>query len=436
MRSSESFLVAVLLIVAVAFSSGCDTGPASRQRVDGDWFESSLVEHNLAIWLRVSPAANGYFLSRFDRNWVPLKEPQDTLVTQGRLIYAMATGYEVTGDEAYLSAMQRGVDFLLKNQRDPETGTWYRRVDASGQPTLKGVHRYGNAFVIFGLAHAARVTGDMELRIPALQTLDREVTALAAHPRAADYFPHRVVPDTSIYKQLTRQGKFRRAGDQNSLLHLFEASLELYAVAPSESLLADIRGIADFVIEVVSIARGRIVPSWHDRFWNPLLKDGGEVDPGHQLEWAHFLDRAVQLGLPQEYRAVAERMLEFPLMYGFHPQEGGLVTGLDYQGNIVADSRYYWEQAEALSALMHFAHWNGRDDLWPLFDAQLSFIRRHMMDTEYGGWFADSRGSAAFGNGDQLDAWQYKRDVYHIVNMHREALQIAGKLKRPVPGGS
>jgi mannose/cellobiose epimerase-like protein (N-acyl-D-glucosamine 2-epimerase family) len=87
-----------------------------------------------------------------------------------------------------------------------------------------------------------------------------------------------------------------------------------------------------------------------------------------------------------------------------------------------------------LSTIMHFAHWNWREDLWATYRRQLEFIQRFMIDDQYGGWFADSRGSGplTMASPRQMSAWQNKSDIYHITNMYREALTICGQIKRPV----
>ena len=46
---------------------------------------------------------------------------------QGRQLFTMAIGYELTKDKAYLDGLTRGMDFLMK-MRDAEYGGYYDRV--------------------------------------------------------------------------------------------------------------------------------------------------------------------------------------------------------------------------------------------------------------------------------------------------------------------
>ena len=65
--------------------------------LDRERFEHELVEI-LYYWLRATQTKNGFFRSNLTREWLPAKKQTGTLVSQSRLLYVMATGYDITGD--------------------------------------------------------------------------------------------------------------------------------------------------------------------------------------------------------------------------------------------------------------------------------------------------------------------------------------------------
>ena len=78
-----------------------------------------------AHWRAAAFRPNGFFAVSLDRQWRPVGNQIGTLVSQGRQIFVMAAGYELTRDPAYLDALRRGADFLLENFRDTERGLFF-----------------------------------------------------------------------------------------------------------------------------------------------------------------------------------------------------------------------------------------------------------------------------------------------------------------------
>jgi mannobiose 2-epimerase len=79
-------------------------------------------------------------------------------------------GYELTRNRVYLDALRRGADFLLAHFRDPQYGGWFYSVNPEGKVLRDYKDCYGHSFTLFGLSHAARITGDERYRRAALDT--------------------------------------------------------------------------------------------------------------------------------------------------------------------------------------------------------------------------------------------------------------------------
>ncbi|KPK79463.1 MAG: hypothetical protein AMJ81_13185, partial [Phycisphaerae bacterium SM23_33] len=106
-----------VLIVVLAFTQFDKREAMIRQHIDGEWFRRSLLEDNLAHWLAAAPTENGFFRSALDRQWRPDAEQVGTLVSQSRLLFVLAAGYELTGQAAYLEAVRKGAGFLVEKFR-------------------------------------------------------------------------------------------------------------------------------------------------------------------------------------------------------------------------------------------------------------------------------------------------------------------------------
>src|ERR1019366_4438644 len=104
-----------------------------RRQIDTAWHRQSLLDDHLSRWLAVAPTESGLFRASFTRDWKPNGAIPADLTAQSRLVYAMASGYELTEDRRYLDAATRGADFLLEHFRDPVHGGFFRSVAADGQ---------------------------------------------------------------------------------------------------------------------------------------------------------------------------------------------------------------------------------------------------------------------------------------------------------------
>src|SRR5207247_1044028 len=138
-----------------------------------DWVKNTLVHGLLDYWMKNSIEPNGFIQENLDRKWKPWGTQREaSLNGQGRQLYTMAIGYELTKSKDYHDVLTRGMDFLMK-MRDDEYGGYYDRVT----PDLKVIteNKTGfSSFALYSLAHAGRVTGDKKY-LDAAMVLFREV---------------------------------------------------------------------------------------------------------------------------------------------------------------------------------------------------------------------------------------------------------------------
>ncbi|HET6429060.1 MAG TPA: AGE family epimerase/isomerase [Phycisphaerae bacterium] len=404
--------LALTLILAAAVC-GCSKSEGRkkmvRKHVDGEWFRRSLVEDNLSHWLAAAPRPNGFFAATLDRQWKPADEQVGTLVSQSRLVFVMAAGHDVTGEQAYLDAARKGADFLLAHFRDGEHGGWLWSVDPDGEPGKTYKDSYGHAFVIFALAHATRVTGDGKYAAAAKETWE---TMKARFRDEAGGFR----------RQGYRDWSGMRGCSQNPMMHLFEALLALHAATGDEAIRRDASGLVEFIFGRLYQPAGGYLPEAYDADWKPVPDDaGGYIDLGHQFEWAFLLSQAARQGLDAKYLDIARRLLDYGMAHGYDAASGGIFGSADYSGRARSKSKGWWQQCEHLRALMRHASDHGRDDLWPAFEKSLAFVREHFLDAEYGGWYGSYDPDRP--QADQAKGSPWKTG-YHATGMYLEALRI------------
>ena len=409
---NEKILLLIITLTSSVILLGCDQNGAhdtqhqdliqGRSRIslylDPDILRTRFVKETLEPWLAAGSTRTGIVPGKLSRNWIPDLERPTSLTVQSRFIFVMSRGYDVTGRAEYLNTMKKAADVLLERFSAAESGEWYKSVAGDGRPINKSRHPYGYAFVILALANAYEQSGDTSYRDAAFSTwLNWEELA-----QIADY------NKTGLdgYKS------------QNSLMHLFEAILALYHATDSDLVLQSAKTLAEFIFSSLFQKDDGYLPEWYNGSWRPTNEDkGGNVDLGHQIEWAFLLSEAVRAGLPQEYLSIGNQLLDFALKAGYDDDIGGLRSTGYYNGTGYGD-KGWWQQAELLRTLMRYASDHDRKTLWPKFETSLEYVSRYFSDKYNGGWYPKPFDPANSTKAPQPGVG------YHITGMYSEALRL------------
>lgn len=374
------------------------------------WFREHLLQDVLPHWLSAAPTPSGFFHAHLDRAWQPVGPAQATLVSQCRLLYVFSTGWRLTHDTRYRDAVASGLGFLIRHMRDTEWPGWLFAVDHSGAVVDDRKDAYGHAFVIFGLAHAARALND-----EGPYRLARETLALVR----TEFMDGKGGLIPSLSRSLVN-GSDRRT--QNPVMHLFEAHLALLECEWVPRVAASAREFAHFILTLMDPACPGRLPELYDEDWRPLSRErGGRVDLGHACEWAFLFSRAAQMGLGEEWVAPAQALLAHALEVGEAPS-GGLYSNEAPEGGLLAPELGWWQQCELLRSLVHFAATRERPDLWRKVEKHLAFVQAAFIDPEYGGWYStpavNGQPPKRSGKGN---TWKVD---YHVTAMCEEALRV------------
>lgn len=402
------------LLLAAVLLTACGNEHDIRTRIDGDWHRQTLEKDHLERWLKVLPTANGFFNTAVTRDWQVIDPQPGDIVSHTRAIYLMAVGHELTGNPAYLEQVKLGSDFLLRQFRDPLHGGWYEAVGPDGKLKNGNKRLYSQVFVIFALAHAYRATHDPRyLEAARLTWQDIRLRYADAHGgfRAG----------TNRDFSQTKLGN-----SQNPIMHLFEALLVLYQASGSREAFEGAESIAKFVayrlMEGLPDGTARIAELYDDD-WRPLSGErGGYIDIGHQFEWAFLSSAATEAGLSPIYAGVADRLLNYAEATGYDVKDRGVITSISPEGK-TKHQRGYWQQVEALRALIHHAAIQGRSDLWGRITELTELIRTDFLDKQNGGWYHLTLSKCRKGN-----CYDLQPDGYHMTTLHHEAIRFQRKL--------
>lgn len=398
----------VLALLAVSLPLFA-ASPETARHIDGQWFRQTLTGET-AHWREAAFRPSGFFAVSLDRQWRPVGSQNGTLVSQGRQIFVMTAGYELTREPAYLDAVRKGADFLLQHFRDTEKGLFFYSTTPEGKVVDDGKDSYGLAFTIFALSHAARVTKDKRYSDAALETWAQ----MKEHLRE----------ENGLFRPKMDRNYTKVIGQncQNPMMHLFEALLALHDATGSKAVLRDAQAHAATIFTRLFNAREGYLPEYYDRDWKPAPADQkGYLELAHQFEWAFLLSHAVEKGFPKRYLAIGERLLDYGMKAGYDKEEGGVFSRGDYQGNAVRGPKGWWEQCESLRTMMHYAALRNRKDLWPAVDQSLAYAKKYLIDAEYSGWYYSYDPKAATQRTNKGSVWQVG---YHVSGLYREALRL------------
>jgi len=379
------------------------------------WFREHLLSDILPRWFAHAPTQNGLFFTHFDRAWERRDRDVCTLVSQTRLLYNFSVGYRLTGGSEYLDAVNNGADALLRCFRDKEHGGWYLSCNMDGEMREPNKDLYGHAFAIFGLTHAASVTERDDLKKAALDTWN---TVDSRFRDSNGGFFWRMTPDFQPVSQTL---------SQNPVMHLFEALFALSHLDDTGAVRRAGEGVGNFVVNRLIRRSDGVLPELYDSDWRELSEeDGGRIDVGHSFEWSYLLSRAAEAGWPRDYLNPAKKLLENGLRLGFDASDGGILSPVTPDGKRKAAVKGWWEQCEAIRALMHFAVVRGDSEALEPMDKVITFIRKNFVDEEYGGWF--SRPTSIAGERASLNKGSEWKVDYHVVGMCAEAIRLSDRV--------
>ncbi|WP_419730545.1 AGE family epimerase/isomerase [Lichenicola sp.] len=256
---------------------------------------------------------------------------------QARQLYvfaeAAARGY------AGAAAIADGIHRFMTRHGAAADGGWARLLDPDGQVLDPTNDLYDLAFVLFGLARYARLTGAPAPLAQAARTLGFLRRSMS---RPSGGFANAWPPEPG-WRQ------------QNPHMHLLEAALELFDVSRDQRW-------ADLAGDLVVLFREHLLEPGSDTLGEYFQEDwrraagleGDKVEPGHHAEWVWLLDRHEAL-TGTATGDLVRRLDGVAMRHGVGPATGLVRDEIGRDGSLRRGSSRLWVQTEMLRAhcVMH-----------------------------------------------------------------------------------
>lgn len=192
---------------------------------------------------------------------------------------------------------------------------------------------------------------------------------------------------------------------QNANMHACEALISAWDATGESHYLDQALNIAQGLLKVNRDNPHGWIWEHYDRQWRRDL-DYNRDDPrhlfrpwgyqvGHQTEWAKLLVLLAERSDDARLIETAERLFLSAVEAGWDAEHGGLVYGLDLDGRVCDDDKYFWVQAESFAAAAMLGAHTGKAVYWRWYRRLWDYSRQHMIDHRYGAWYrilsADNR---------------------------------------------
>jgi len=299
--------------------------------------------------------------------------------TISRLVYGLASGYLLTGDDALLEGAEKGTEYLRDHMRfyDPDEDLiyWYHGIKVSGDREQKlltsefgddydSLPAYEQIYALAGPIQTYRVTGDPRILQDAEKTIDLFDKYYRDREKGG-YFSH-IDPITLDPRSETLdKGNNRAKKNWNSVGDHAPAYLINLWLATGEQRYAEFLEHTFDTIEKhfqdyknSPFVQEKFHEDWsHDATWG-WQQDRAVV--GHNLKIAWNLMRMNNLKPKRKYVALAERIARLMPQVGSDRQRGGwydvverkLRPGQKQHRFAWHDRKAWWQQEQAILAYM------------------------------------------------------------------------------------
>lgn len=368
-----------------------------------------VLNYDFDLWYPLSiDTVYGGFFSDINYKWELQGSQMKMIVTQARHVWTNSNFALYFNDKGkYLKVAEHGFDFLKEKMWDKVNGGFYNLVDRKGNVQKEnGIiikRAYGNSFALYGLAAYYKASKNEEALKLAIKTFDW-------------FERHSYDPEFGGYFQfVTEDGKPFKDGyngtppkDQNTLIHILESFTELYKVWPDPLLKERLSSLLHIIRDTIVTPTG-YMQLFFKRDWTPISfrnsskaereknYEFDHVSFGHDVEIAYLmLETSEALGIKNDTTTlhIAKKLVDHSLINGFDYNNGGIFDRGYYLKNdnkltIIQNTKEWWAQAEALNSFLMMSELflNDKLDYYQKFCWQWDYIKKFVVDNEYGGWY-------------------------------------------------
>lgn len=332
--------------------------------------------------------------------------------TISRLVYGFASAYMLTGEDRYLEAAEKGVEYLREHFRafDPQEGIayWYHAVDVKADGRRQKVFAsefgddynaipcYEQIYALAGPVQTFRVTGDRRVVEDAEATIKLFQTCFKDQSPQGGYFSH--LDPATLDPRAESLGRNRAKKNWNSVGDHAPAYLINLFLGTGEQQYAD---FLEYNFDLIArhFPDYQESPFVQERFFEDWSKDQtwgwqqNRAVVGHNLKIAWNLMRMHSLKAKREYLDLAERIGQVMPAAGSDQQRGGwydvvervLTPGQKFHRYVWHDRKAWWQQEQAILAYLILHGLVKKPEYLKLARESSAFYNAWFLDTDQGG---------------------------------------------------
>jgi mannobiose 2-epimerase len=359
-----------------------------------DWpvvFRDALQHSVLQFWIdHALDKEYGGLLGQLNREGMPTGPGDKSVVLISRSLWSFSEAYRRYPDPAYQKMAAECLKFLREKMWDKQRGGYYFMVSREGKVVDSTKQLNPMSYVMEGLAEYALAFHDAQAAREALDLF--EVIDRHAHDNKYGGYRIAFTEDWQWIKDYepgpNAAGSFgRKSYDWH--LGLLEALATLYGVTGDARVRSRFEELLDiFVNKIIDseLGYGRY---YFNEDWTVNDRDGDskQSEYGLDLEASWLLvEAAHRVGRQQDarIRRASLALVDHALRYGFDKEHGGVYRYGAATRPADNEDKEWWQQCEALVALLNSYQLTGDPKYWQAFDLQARFFTEHFLDLRHG----------------------------------------------------
>jgi mannobiose 2-epimerase len=370
----------------------------------------------MAFWLDhgIDEEYGGYWTD-LARDGSRYGEGDKWIIVQMRTVYSMSLAYAFFGERVFLDQAAQGAAFFRRHFRDERNGGWYYAVSRDGGTVRNDSKQpYGLAFVSYGLAEYARVSGDESALQDAAATQD--LVMERCWDREHGGLPNRFSADWQLQEPIKRV---------DTHMHTMEGVSALHHATGDHRYLDRLNLLARTILSPIGKSgcydaeHGCTHELFHMDWSEAVEIMGGVTNLGHVTEAGWFIAKLAAYTGDEAMLDKARALIEWAIRHGYDERLGGLYDYAEPAGKVVSDVKTWWNQAELLGALAFLYRLTGDEAYLTRLEHHLAFIEGYQLDNEYGEWYPRLRADGAVhpgrdGKPDDAKGSPWK-SPYHVL---------------------
>lgn len=351
-------------------------------------FQRELTDNILAFWTKhVVDRSNGSFYGAVDRMGNPDLGASKGCVLFTRILWTYSASARILNNTHYAELADRCFNVIARHFHDVQHGGYFMELDPGHKPLNTIKHTYAQAFALYSLCEYYRMnkSGNTLDAIKSFFLLLDEKTKDTDHPGYFESF-------TRDWKRIreNRMADGNEPKSMNTHLHVLEACTAVVRVWDDPIPRRRLRDLLEIFLCHIIREQGHFGLFFEADFSESRSSEG-ICSFGHDIEGSWLLWEAAEIlgdkKLLERLRPIVIKMADAVERAGLD-KDGGLFLESTRFGSHVRTNKHWWLQAETVVGFMNAFQLTGDPRYWNNVRLAWSFIQKHVIDHEFGEWFA------------------------------------------------